>query len=251
MAEKFTTYRSFNDKVLAAELYQKLSEAGIPVAWEDTVGYFDASFSSGDNILNIFYVKLRQQDFKTADELLMNAVAENIQEPISDYYLFSFSNDELIDVLKKPDEWNEFDLYWAKKILTTRGIVVKQEDVEKAREERLSESKKPWSLDKVWVFFAFALLLFAFVYLHFLTTFMTIFIGIYIVFSKKTLRDGQKVKAFSPTDRLLGKIVLAGGILVVLCMILYLMGFTGYEWFFLSFYSGQTDTYVSSFLFVA
>ena len=231
MPEKFVKYRSFNDKALAVELYEKLSAAGIPVAWEDTVGYFDASFANND-LLNIYYVKLRQQDFKSADELLMNTVIENVQEPVSDYYLFSFSNDELIEVLKKPDEWNEFDLYWAKKILNTRGIEVKPEDLEQAKKQRLAELKKPWNLDKVWVFCAFALLFVSIALLHFMSTFMVIFIGTYIVFTKKTLPDGQRVKAFSPNDRVLGKIVLAGAALVILCMIFYLCGFSGYQWIF-------------------
>jgi hypothetical protein len=231
MTDKFIKYRSFNDKAVAADLYHKLSAAGIAVAWEDTVGYFDASFANND-FLNIYYVKLRQQDFRKADELLLNDVKENIQEPISDYYLFSFSDEELKEVLRKPDEWNEFDIYWAKKILNTRGIEVKPEELEQAKVERLSELKKPWNLDKVWVFCSFAILFTAVVFLHFLCTFMAIFIGAYIAFSKKTLPDGQRVRAFSATDRLLGKIVLTGGILVILCMVLYLSGFTGYEWIF-------------------
>ncbi|MEI9912163.1 MAG: hypothetical protein WDO71_22420 [Bacteroidota bacterium] len=63
IAEQLIKYRSFNDKALATELYQKLTEEGVPVAWEDTEGYFDASFSNNE-FLNIYYIKLRQQDFK-------------------------------------------------------------------------------------------------------------------------------------------------------------------------------------------
>ncbi|HEY6504114.1 MAG TPA: hypothetical protein VIZ28_09085 [Chitinophagaceae bacterium] len=224
MSEKFVKYRSFNDKELATELYQKLSEAGFSVAWEDTVGYFDASFSNNE-FLNIYYVKLNPGDFKKADEFLLNAVSESKQEPIADYYLFSFSNDELIGVLKKPDEWNEFDLYWAKKILDTRGLAIKQEELEQAKTERLTELKKPWVLDKLWLFCAFALWLAALWFIHIYIDVAVIFIGGYISFSKKTMPDGQKVKAFSATDRLLGKIVLAAGIALALYILLQYYGF--------------------------
>ena len=70
MIGQFIKYRSFNDKALAIELYQNLSADGIPVAWEDTEGFFDASFANNE-FLNIYYIKLRQEDFKKADEILM------------------------------------------------------------------------------------------------------------------------------------------------------------------------------------
>ncbi|MEI9912162.1 MAG: hypothetical protein WDO71_22415 [Bacteroidota bacterium] len=92
----------------------------------------------------------------------MRSVSENKEEPVGDYYLFSFSDDELMDVLRKPDEWNEFDLYWAKKILHIRGVEIKPEDLEKAKQERLDELKQPWILDKLWIICAIALWILAF-----------------------------------------------------------------------------------------
>jgi hypothetical protein len=224
MPGKFVKYRSFNDKALATELYEKLTDAGIAVAWEDTVGYFDVTFSNNE-FLNIFYVKLRPEDFKTADELLLNAVGENKQEPIGDYYLFSFSNDELIDVLKKPDEWNEFDLYWAKKILKTRGVEIKREDLEQAKIERLHELKRPWVLDKFWLICAFALWLAALWFIHIYIAAAVVFIGGYISFSRKTMPDGQRVKAFSASDRIAARVVLVAGVLQALYILLQYYGF--------------------------
>jgi hypothetical protein len=223
MAGKFVKYRSYNDKVLAIELYQKLANAGIPAAWEDTEGYFDASFSNNE-FLNLYYIKLRPEDFKKADELLMNTVVENSQEPVSDYYLFSFSSDELLDVLRKPDEWNEFDLYWAKKILTTRGVEIKPEELERAKTERLAELKQPWNLDKLWIISAVALWMAALWFIHIYLAVAVIFLGSYISFSKKTMPDGQRVKAFSDTDRLLGKIVLIAGIILAIFILMQYYG---------------------------
>ena len=98
-----------------------------PVAWEDTEGFFDVTFANNE-ILHLYYVKLKQEDFEKADELLMNSVLESDQQPIGDYYLFSFSTDELIDVLKNPDEWNAFDLYWARKILSSKSVELKKKN---------------------------------------------------------------------------------------------------------------------------
>lgn len=215
MAGKLIKYRSFNDKSLATELYQKLTVDGIPVAWEDTEGFFDASFANNE-FLNIYYIKLRQEDFKRADEILMRSVSESKEEPVGDYYLLSFSNEELMDVLKKPDEWNEFDRYWAKKILEKKGIDIKLEDLEQARLQRLAELKHPWTLDKLWIICAIALWVAAFWFIHVFAAVAVIFIGGYIALSKKTMPDGQRVKAFSAGDRLIGKFVLAAGLLLTL-----------------------------------
>jgi hypothetical protein len=213
MAVKFIKYRSFNDKALATELCQLLAENNIPFAWESTEGFFDVSFANND-ILNLYYVKLRQEDFAKADELLMNSVMKSDQQPIGDYYLFSFSTEELIEVLQNPDEWNAFDQYWAKKILKSRGVEISDEELSKAKAKKLDELKRPWIVDKLWLFLAFTLWVVALWFVLFYAAIAVILLSVYISFSKKTMPDGQKVLAFSETDRLLGEIVLVAGILL-------------------------------------
>ena len=219
MKGKFVKYRSFNDKSLATELYQKLSETGIPVAWEDTEGFFDVTFANNE-ILHLYYVKIKQEDFKKADELLTNSVLECDQQPVGDYYLFSFSNDELIEVLKSPDEWNAFDLYWAKKILTSKGIVISEEELEQGHIKRMEELKRPWMLDKLWLICTFAIWVTGLAFINIFAAAAVIFISIYISFSKKTMPDGYRVMAFSETDRLLAKIFFAAGISLAIFILL-------------------------------
>jgi hypothetical protein len=223
MEGKFVKYRSFNDKPLATELYQKLSEAGIPVAWEDTEGFFDVTFANNE-ILHLYYVKIKQEDFKKVDELLMNSIMENDQQPIGDYYLFSFSNDELIDVLKSPDEWNAFDMHWARKILASKGIELNEDELRHAKAKRIEELEKPWILDKLWLLCAFSLSVVAFWFIHIYVAAAVIFISSYISFSKKTMPDGQRVMAFSDTDRLLGKVVLVAAIALAIFILLQYYG---------------------------
>jgi hypothetical protein len=223
MEGKFVKYRSFNDKPLAIELYQKLSEAGIPVAWEDTEGFFDVTFANNE-ILHLYYVKLKQEDFKKADVILTNSVMEGDHQPIGDYYLFSFSNDELIDVLKNPHEWNAFDLYWARKILASKDIELNEDELNQVKTTRIEELKKPWILDKLWLFCAFSLWVVAFWFVHIYAAAAVIFIGSYISFSKKTMPDGQRVMAFSDTDRLLGKVFLGAAIALAIFILLQYYG---------------------------
>lgn len=223
MTEKFIKYRSFNDKAVATELCRLFAENNIPFAWESTEGFFDASFANND-LLNLYYVKIRQQDFSKADELLMNSVIKSDQQPLADYYLFSFSTDELLEVLQSPDEWNAFDQYWAKKILKTRNVEINEEELNKVKTKKLEELKRPWIVDKLWLFFAFTSWVVAFWFINIFFAFAVIYTGGYILFSKKTMPDGQKVLAFSDTDRLLGKIMLIAGIALAIFILLQYFG---------------------------
>ena len=51
----------------------------------------------------------------------MDKAEKEIEVIDDDYYLLSFSDDELIDVVSKSDEWNKFDVSLAKKLLKERG----------------------------------------------------------------------------------------------------------------------------------
>ena len=230
MANEFVTYRSFNDKVLATELYEKLAAAGIPVAWESTEGQFDAAFSFNE-FANFYYVKIHVQDFEKAGTLLLQA-ADETEEPPGDYYLFSFSDKELADVIKVPGEWNEYDRYWAQQILDKRGVPVEQEAWLQEKQERLAELEKPWELSKAWILGGIALLIAAFYFLHIIWAGGAVFLGLYISFSKKTLPNGERVKAFSPADRFLGRIVFITGLAIALLILLWVAGITDFEWFF-------------------
>jgi len=228
--QQFVNYKSFNDKALARELYIKLTEQGISVEYEDSEGFFDPSFVKND-ILMLYYIKLRAEDFSKADEILRNLIKLNGEKLDEDYYLFAFSNDELLDILKHPDEWNEFDCYWTQKILEDRNVKINAFEIEKSKTERIEELRKPWNLDKAWIIGALVLIILAYRYLHIFLAFGAIFLGLYISGSKKTLPDGEQVKAFSADDRLLGKIVLVAGVVIMLFILLWGFGFSGLERF--------------------
>lgn len=85
-SDSFVKYRSYDDKMVATSIFQILSERGLNVKWEDSEGHFDPSFANNE-ILNLYYIKLQQQDFKQADEILEKAISES-DPPPADYYLF-------------------------------------------------------------------------------------------------------------------------------------------------------------------
>ena len=220
MADTFITYRSFNDKVFAVDLYNKLKGEGIPVVWEDSERYFDVSFSYNE-MLKMYYIKLRQEDFKKADDILSRLAKEDSKEISDDYYLFSFSDDELKNILKKPDEWNELDYYLARKILDERGIKITDETLEKEKAERMEELRRPWNTDVVWIVCASLILFIAVRYLLIFFIFGYVILGIYLSFSKKTVPGGLRVNAFSSGTRLFGNILLVISSIISLLIMLY------------------------------
>lgn len=67
------------------------------------------------------YLLMAPSDFTKAKELEVQQVLDNFSQLPSDYYLFSFEDEELEDVLKSGEEWNFQDYIIAKKILEDRG----------------------------------------------------------------------------------------------------------------------------------
>jgi hypothetical protein len=222
MSAEFIIYRTFNYKPDATEMYEKLSQQGLKVELERVENEL---ISDKHKVIGIFYIKLYKEDFLKADRVLFEELnASNLQLP-ADYYLFSFSDNELYDVLKRPDEWNELDRFWAQKLLKERGIDVNVEIIEPDR-SKMAEAKKPWILNKYWLLIPLLFFLYCYRTLNFAASIGTILIGLYIWLGTKTMSNGEQVKAFSPTDRLLGRIVIiASGIVIISIILLKAFGY--------------------------
>lgn len=52
-----------------------------------------------------FELLIDQDQFEQANQLLQEIADTEVREMDPDYYLFSFSNNELREILAKPDEW--------------------------------------------------------------------------------------------------------------------------------------------------
>ena len=63
---------------------------------------------SGDMIFGL-NIKVKGEDLEKAEELLKDIEEINVERLEKDYYLFAFSDSELIEILEKPDEWGHND----------------------------------------------------------------------------------------------------------------------------------------------
>lgn len=68
-----------------------------------------------------YFLKILRSDIERVDALLGDQAKRSVDQVEKDHYLFSFTKEELYEVLAHREEWSEFDVELAKKILTDGG----------------------------------------------------------------------------------------------------------------------------------
>ncbi len=196
--EPFLTYQKFNDQAAASELAEFFGENGLAYELEDSSINFDVSFAYNE-INKEFRVKLKSNDFKRADELLEELSQKSIELADKNHYLYQFTDEELMDILQKPDEWNTFDVTLAQRILKDRGKVVSKEFLAQMKSARLSYLREPERASRFWVFAGYICAI--------LGGGFGLFIGWHLIYHKRTLPNGESVFAYTNNDRKDGRII--------------------------------------------
>ncbi len=208
--EQLLTFQKFNDQYEAIELGTLLNENGIEYLLEDSSASFDPSFSNNE-LTKEFRIKLKKQDFEKADILLQQIFSAQIDSVDKDYYLFNFTDLELIELITKRDEWNQFDFLLAQKILRERGKEINPEIIELLRKQRIEELAKPEENQKAWIYAGYITAV--------LGGFLGFFIGWHLLTHKKTLPNGDRVYSYSEIDRKHGNRIL---IISIVCFLISL-----------------------------
>jgi len=204
---QFLTYRKFTDKSEALELSELLTKNNIDFILEDTSASFDPSFANNE-FNNEFRIKLKKSDFELVDQLQLEISVNQIDSIDKDYYLFGFTDQELIEIITKSDEWSNFDYVLAQKILKDRGMEINKELLNTIRKQRIEELAKPEGSQKVWIIAGYAF--------SFIGGLLGLFIGWHLLSYKKTLPNGDRVYGYSMEDRTQGSYILINGIIFLI-----------------------------------
>lgn len=219
MIENFIAFRNFPTLNQAKELELLLNENNIKTVLGDNIPPLDITFS-GSTLQNQYEIKIDPSDFKKA-EAVLEKDTENLLDTIDeDYYLLSFTNEELYEILLNSDEWNVFDYKLAQKLLTDRGKTIDSEMLTSLKNERLKILAKPEENQKAWIIagYIFALL----------GGGIGIVIGYSLWRSKKTLPNGERIYSYNAEDRKNGqRIFLISIIIFPLALILRILYNTG------------------------
>ena len=196
---EFVTFRRFPEESAAKELMDILDENNIEYVWSKERDSLDGLY--GDKVFKHEYiVKINNHDFPAVEKILLLKSREDLDDVENDHYLFSFSNEELLELIGKRDEWSEFDFLLAQKILKQRGVDTSMIDADKIRKERLDKLAEPDKSNRYWIYAGYILALAGGLF--------GLFIGWHLSTFKKLLPNGQKVSGYDVKDRTHGNRIL-------------------------------------------
>ena len=198
----FLTYSKFYTKEEAEEFAALLDANDIPFDTERLRAPLDNIYLGEDSEPR-YIVKVMQQDFGKVESLVKSEMEKQLDHLPSDYYLFQFSNEELMEVLQKSDDWNHLDQTLAKKLLAQRNV--KMDTITEAAVFSEEDLYVPARIEPGWLISAY---LMAIVF-----PFVGIPLGLLMFRGKKTLKDGSRVPLFDKWTLNQGWILFGIGVL--------------------------------------
>ena len=131
----FKTFQTFNDPGLASAIADKLKAQHIVCHVEKVEPLLEPSFFRNTVEPNI-HLKVRVSDLDRANKVLEEHYKHQLQDVDPNYYLFSFTDTELLDIVAKPDEWGHFDYVLARELLAERGLPIPDETIRQMKQQR-------------------------------------------------------------------------------------------------------------------
>jgi hypothetical protein len=196
--EDFITIKKFNTSEEASTVLELLEKNNIEytIEKEKDSNVQDTVFA-GNTYNSNLHIKVKSEDFEKADELLKDVEEINVERLDKDYYLFSFSDDELIEILQNPDEWSYNDYLWAQEILKQRGKEVDTTTLANWKQKRLEFLSQPIKISGNFILFAYIFCL--------LGGIIGYFMGNYLCNSQKILPNGQQILTYNEESRQKGQ----------------------------------------------
>jgi hypothetical protein len=202
----FKIFKRFNDNEQAIELAEEFRKNGIECQLINDSPAVDITFTGNSTFQKETQLLIRQSDFEKANKIQEDQADEILLNINKDHYLFEFTNEELHEILEKPDEWNPIDYKLAQKLLKERGQEVNENLLKSLKQERINELSKPEKGQGSWIIIGYIFSL--------LGGFLGILIGWFLWTLMKTLPTGEKIYLYSENDRKHGKRIFIIGMIV-------------------------------------
>lgn len=189
--EQYLTFRRFNDREEANAFSDELIGQGFHAVYERDAPIQDPLLVG--NGMTWHLVRLPREEFESAERVLLERAGEEHVDIPAEHYLHEFSDQELLEVVVKPDEWSADDVVMSRILLRQRGRLVSTEAVELLRTVRTQklQEKEPSPRIFIVVGYVFA----------FLGGVVGLMIGWHINTSKTTLPNGERVPVYEAKDR--------------------------------------------------
>jgi len=132
----FVDYKVFSSQDLAIDFTTLLESNEIAYEIDDSSMRF--SLIPLENLNGKVIVRIQDYDVQKADNLVLKQTTQMDKG----HYLFTFSNEDLIDVIANPMDWTTKEVSIADFIIKQRCIVVSDQDIQLAKERCLIEKQK-------------------------------------------------------------------------------------------------------------
>jgi len=118
-------FRTYASSAAAEPLLTLLDQHHIPYETRVDTGQpaFDPTFAYNAPYAQLI-VLIRSDDIAVVTQLEDQLNAQLISQVAPDHYLFTFSDEELLDVVTEPDSWSSFDVELATQLLQKREVRV-------------------------------------------------------------------------------------------------------------------------------
>ncbi|MEO8233845.1 MAG: hypothetical protein ABI549_00395 [Flavobacterium sp.] len=200
---------SLTDSSVAEEMIQILKVNKIAFKIQDTSKDFDATFANNkaqDSIL----IMLNPNDFDKSSRILDENMQFNINEIDSLHPLFTFTIDELKDVVKNYDEWHPLDVKLAKHLLKKESITVEVSEIIDKQLQKELKTQQPEKTNSLTLIMGYGFCI--------MGGLAGIGIAIFLLTGKRTMTDGSKKYIYSKSDRVHGVYMLIAGTAVFLSL---------------------------------
>lgn len=201
----YSVLKRFSNLDEAQECHKLLSERGIETRLADNLPPVDITFS-GNTVGHQYEIQIDPANFANGESILEEQEMQSLPLVEDNYYLYQFSDEELLEILQKPDEWNKLDYVLAREILLKRGKEIDQEKLDLLKQERLMQLREVEPQQKYWIIFGYISAI--------LGGLFGIAIGYMLFSSKKILPNGERVFSYSDHDRKQGTNIFYIGLFV-------------------------------------
>lgn len=139
--DKFVEFRRFSDIEKVTELTTLFEENRIEYKVVDRTLKFKI-VANEDTWENRYILKIRESDFEKANGLAYDLQVNEKTEALSDHYLYTFSDEDIIDAILNPENYTHSEIILARKISDERNLVITSNTVNSIRERNKRSKEK-------------------------------------------------------------------------------------------------------------
>jgi hypothetical protein len=214
MDSTFQNFRAFESEESAGvALGNLLTQAEIPYQVVPVSKDNDLMWGKAEMPMST-WLQIRKADFEKVNYLLEESAYQTV-ELDNTHFLNSFTEQELMEVMYKADEWSAEDVVMARKILEKRGKKITAESLNGLKQKRLNDLQKPKPAESWLLIIGFGIAL--------LGGFFAIMIGWSFYTSTKTLPNGKNFYVYDKNSRTQGRNMMLFGSGMLLVYILFFL----------------------------